>query len=61
MPGLEKQYEDRLTFALSSDMKQFLREEGERRYPEDKKGAMGRIVRQAILEHWVLTNQKEER
>jgi len=48
-PGPEKQFDQILVIAVNSKMKEFIAAEAERLYPDAKRGAMGRVVRQVIF------------
>ena len=58
-PGPEKQFDQTLVIAVNSKMKEFIVAEAERLYPDAKRGAMGAVVRQFILNGWVASNREE--
>ena len=52
-PGPEKEFDQTLVVMVNSNMKDFLTKEAARLYPDSKRGAISKVVRQAILNHWV--------
>ena len=59
-PGPEKEFDQTLVIAMNSKMKEFIAKEARRLFPDSKRGAMGAVVRHAVLVHWVSVNQEEE-
>ena len=60
-PGPEKQFDQTLVIAVNSKMKEFVAKEAKRLFPDSKRGAMGMLVRQFILNGWVASNREEDR
>ena len=56
-PGPKKEFEESISFNLSTAMREFLDEEARKLNP--KRPNVGRVIRQAVLEYWVLKNQRE--
>ena len=59
-PGPEKEFDQTLVIAMNSAMKEFIASEARRLFPDSKRGAMGKVVRQFIMNGWVATNREEE-
>ena len=57
-PGPEKEFDQTLVVMVNSKMKEFLAKEAERVYPNAKRGAISRIVRQALINYWVSVEQE---
>ena len=57
-PGPEKEFDCMLPVAMTSAMKEFLAAEAKRLFPDSKRGGMGAVVRQFILNGWVARNRK---
>jgi len=58
-PGPKKEFEESISFNLSTAMREFLDKEAKELDPE--RPNVGRVIRQAVLEYWVLKNQKESK
>jgi len=57
-PGPEKEFDQTLVVMVNSSMKEFLAKEASRLYPDSKRGSISKVVRQAILNHWVSVEQE---
>ena len=55
-PGPEKEFTESLVIAVNKNMKEFLAAESKLQYPNTKRGAMGSLVRQYIINGWVAAN-----